>query len=334
MDTTEFIKIEDEDVIKRMDPSRIYVEGFVSTVKGNRIMPAQYTKVADKVKNFKVRKDDIWLVTFPKCGTTWSQEMIWLLSNDYDYKTAKSITLNDRFPFFEISSLSSFFSKVITGEEVPLDASIEQVENMESPRFIKTHLPMELLPNELWTVKPKIIYVAREAKDVIVSFYHHQKLMIGYTGDFGTFTQSFMDGEMPWGPYWSHVIDFWDKREEPNVLFYTYESMQNDLAAVISGTAKFLGKEITDDEMERMLKHLNFKNMKDNPSVNFDSITHTLKEKNICKDVNANFMRKGKSGSYKEFMTDDVAEKVDTWSKEILKNSELNPFADFILNKK
>lgn len=34
-------------------------------------------------------------------STTWTQEMIWLICNDLDYETAKKITLNERFPFFE-----------------------------------------------------------------------------------------------------------------------------------------------------------------------------------------------------------------------------------------
>ena len=29
-----------------------------------------------KICNFKVRLDDIWIVTYPKCGTTWTQ-VVW-----------------------------------------------------------------------------------------------------------------------------------------------------------------------------------------------------------------------------------------------------------------
>lgn len=56
---------------------------------------------AERVKNMEIYEDDVWVVTFPKCGTTWTQEMVWILNNDLDYKKALEVNLNDRFPFLE-----------------------------------------------------------------------------------------------------------------------------------------------------------------------------------------------------------------------------------------
>ena len=39
---------------------------------------------------------------------------------------------------------------------------------------------------------PQIIYVAREAKDVAVSYYHHYRLMTGYTGSCEDFIEAFV----------------------------------------------------------------------------------------------------------------------------------------------
>jgi hypothetical protein len=46
---------------------------FFRSIPGNVWMPVKYRDAAEKIYNFKVRPDDIWIVTFPKCGTTWTQ---------------------------------------------------------------------------------------------------------------------------------------------------------------------------------------------------------------------------------------------------------------------
>ena len=39
-------------------------------------------------------------------GTTWTQEMVWCIMNNQDYKTAKEISLETRVPFFEYVGIS------------------------------------------------------------------------------------------------------------------------------------------------------------------------------------------------------------------------------------
>lgn len=57
--------------------------------------------MAETIKNFEVFEDDIWLVTYPRSGTTWCQQQIYLLKNELDYEKALNTKMQDRFPFLE-----------------------------------------------------------------------------------------------------------------------------------------------------------------------------------------------------------------------------------------
>ena len=41
------------------------------------------------------------MMSYPRSGTTWTQELVWLLANNLDYESAKSRLLTERFPFLE-----------------------------------------------------------------------------------------------------------------------------------------------------------------------------------------------------------------------------------------
>uniref|UniRef100_T1GHG5 Sulfotransferase domain-containing protein n=1 Tax=Megaselia scalaris TaxID=36166 RepID=T1GHG5_MEGSC len=64
-------------------------------------MTAFFPSHIERTLNFKGRPDDVWVVTVPKCGTTWMQETAWLIYNDFDFETAKNTPLMDRSPFVE-----------------------------------------------------------------------------------------------------------------------------------------------------------------------------------------------------------------------------------------
>lgn len=105
--------------------------------------------------------------------------------------------------------------------------SYEFMPNNRQRRFIKTHLPFSLLPPSVMNKQAKVIYVARNPKDVAVSYYHLLRLYrtSGYIGDFTKFWDYFERDLLPWTPYWSHIDEGWEHRFEPNVLFMFYEEM-------------------------------------------------------------------------------------------------------------
>ena len=55
-----------------------------------------------------------------------------------------------------------------------LDDPIVYADNLQGRRVIKCHMPMEMLPPNLLD-KCKVIYVARNIKDMAISWFHHIK---------------------------------------------------------------------------------------------------------------------------------------------------------------
>lgn len=76
-------------------------DGFVHVGPEKFMLPVAYTDYAEIIYNFEARTDDVFTCTYPRSGTTWTQEMIWLICNDLDYETASNKMLFERFPMLE-----------------------------------------------------------------------------------------------------------------------------------------------------------------------------------------------------------------------------------------
>ncbi len=59
----------------------------------------------------------------------------------------------------EFANTVVFAKPTIFFHSANMPNSVELVDNLPSPRFIKTHLPWQLLPKGLSTVKPKVRFV-------------------------------------------------------------------------------------------------------------------------------------------------------------------------------
>ena len=57
------------------------------------MFPTGYLQYEKEIRELEVRSDDVWVSSFPKCGTTWTQEMVWNILNNIDLDTAKSVKL-------------------------------------------------------------------------------------------------------------------------------------------------------------------------------------------------------------------------------------------------
>ncbi|XP_034479258.1 sulfotransferase 1C4-like [Drosophila innubila] len=275
--------------------------GFVQVGPEGYFFPHKYKAQAKHYYNFKARPDDIWISTVPRSGTTWTQEMIWLLANGLDYDQAQQRPLTDRFPFFEGSLvIDDAFKAELLAENKdagcvehisrPRNEALDSLPSTQR-RFIKTHFPFSLMPPSVFENKCKIIYVERNPKDVAVSYYHLNRLFrnFGYIGDFERYWRYFQNGLNSWLPYYSHVKEAKGHRKLPNVLFLKYEDMLIDLRGTVKRIGDFLGCMPNEDEIEKLLNHLSIKNFRQNKSVNMNQMSAV----GLLNEGEASFVRRG-----------------------------------------
>lgn len=217
-------------------------------------LPEKFKNYVDQIENFDVRPDDVFSLTFPKSGSHWSQEMIWLLNNNLDYEAAKEISIEFRFIHIELDICFKSFTAGV----------IDLVNKLPSPRHLKSHLPAGLLPPQIWTVKPKIIYTCRSSKDTAISYFHHYKRTHQYDGSEQDFLEAYLNDKIIFSPQHSHIKDFWYMCEEENILFLTFEEMKSDMMNVLKKVSKFLGKNYTEEQLRKLENHLSFESMKAN----------------------------------------------------------------------
>ena len=108
-----------------------------------------------------------------KSGTTWTQEMVWCINNDYNFEAAKSARLKKRVPFLEADTV---FEHVKPAEENgTVKEMLPTILLRKSPRIFKSHLPFYALPPSILG-NCKVVICLRNPKDVVVSYYYHCQL--------------------------------------------------------------------------------------------------------------------------------------------------------------
>ncbi|XP_035222149.1 sulfotransferase 1E1-like, partial [Stegodyphus dumicola] len=198
---------------------------------------------------YKPRPDDLFIVTYPKCGTTWVQNIVASIFREGKPFTSALEFLSNT-PFLEM-------------------AGAEAARTIKRPGAIKLHLPFHLTP---WSPEAKYIFVARNPKDCCVSFYHHTKNIIGYkfqNGKFDDYFELFMEGKVDFGDYFDTLLSWYEHRNDPNVLFITYEQLKKDVKGSILKISKFMGPKyeemLENDEelLNNIIKYSSFDCMKE-----------------------------------------------------------------------
>jgi len=96
----------------------------------------------------------------------------------------------------------------------------------------------------------------------------------------------------------------------------TTHFLPQDLPGVIQKTGKFLGKAMSEDQVQQLADHLSFGKMKSNPAVNVEDYAQMERERHGLPDEDDfHFLRQGETGGWRKDMTQAVADRLDAWTE-------------------
>ena len=237
------------------------------------------------------RQRDVFVCSYPKSGTTWTQNiavrLLWDLahrgksdnSDDDDDGDGNGPQaplpgdwhLSESAPFYEVDQYWKPGEDPGSGPMVRLPAETPILAGTadgdeEEYRVFNTHL----LPHQL-PAGAKCVYVVRDPLDVMVSFYHHLSNQAvedgGYTGSFEDFFEAFLDGTIVYGKWQDHV-EAWLGNRDPDddyddddddddaFLLLHYDEMKRDLFGETKRLARFLFGETDGADDDRILDEI------------------------------------------------------------------------------
>ncbi|XP_067140803.1 sulfotransferase 1C3-like [Centruroides vittatus] len=204
--------------------------------------------------NYKAKPGNLFLVSYPKCGTTWMHHIVALILRK-GQPSEDPLDFLLGYPFIEVMG--------------------REYLEMTKPQVMKTHLPFSAIP---FSPDSKYIYITRNPRDCCVSFYHYIKYHPFPTVElsFQEFLEAFLQGNLPYGDYFDHLLGWYEHKNDNNVHFVTYEDLKKDIKGEILKIAKFVGEEyeksILNDPtiLENVIRYSSFDYMKESSDKNVD----------------------------------------------------------------
>lgn len=249
---------------------------------------------------------DIIVASYPKCGTTWTQQILLLLVSGGDKDLIKTWFQSEQAmsPWFEMSWKTA-----------------EQANSWNPPagigrRILKTHSSALESP-WMGNVTPegipkgaKIVVPTRNPGDAAVSMYHHTKPKghLGgfcYVGSMSHFiSELFLKGNVESGCIWAWHATWHRAAEslpEDRILFISFEEMKADLPAAIRKIATFCDIPHDDKLVAKVAEASGFKSMK----AQFEKQNEERRKKGL--HVKEDHIRKGTAGGWTKEVTPEIA---------------------------
>ncbi|KAK3541266.1 hypothetical protein QTP86_019405 [Hemibagrus guttatus] len=189
--------------------------------------------------------------------TTWMQEILPLILSGGDVTPVLTIQSYERTPWLEEVHATKFVGK------------------LSAPRPLVSHMPYHLMPSTFFSSKAKVIYITRNPKDVVVSYYYYFHKMVSFLhnpGTFEEFADSFLAENVMFGKWTDHLKSWKNLDLGDRILYITYEEMIQDLHGAIERISCFLNRQLSEEAVKRVTEQCQFQTMKHNNMSNYSLV--------------------------------------------------------------
>ena len=137
--------------------------------------------------------DDVWIVGSFRTGNIWVSQIVKLIRNNGVQDDTRITTA---VPWPECSEDTS---------DVPLD-------QLPRSRTFRSHFPCDKFPRgPPHSLPAKFIYVMRNPKDRVVSYYHVCKTAFWKDLEWDKNFKAVLSGKLaPYGDYFDHILSWWE----------------------------------------------------------------------------------------------------------------------------
>jgi estrone sulfotransferase len=223
-----------------------------------------------------IRPSDVFIVTYPKSGTTWLSFMIAsILKTDTDEE------LNCHTFLKYVPDINDAYFK---------GGHLGQLSRQSDPRFFYVHAPCEPLFK-------KVIYIIRDPRDVMVSYYHF-KLMTN--ARFFSSLKEFISCDNHCPCRWDkHVTGWLLHGHNSDICLLRYEEMKKDPAMALRRVLDFAGLAYTEADIKRAVEASTFQKMRS------AELKHGLAGPEVLKNTNEHLVRRGKVGGWRDELDEE-----------------------------